>query len=172
MEAIEEQAVSAWITILISDGKATIYKPFLNVDVGNFDGEHEVFDFIYKIVKSIYELVCAPSLINIDLADLASVFRNSREFVCAIGEASGENAASVAGEDAIRKISSMWGDLKNVKSVLLNVTGAEVNLSMFEITETSTAVADSLDGEVNIIWGASVDDSLGDGIRVCLWMAK
>ena len=39
-------------------------------------------------------------------------------------------------------------------------------------TVVSMAVADSLDGKINIIWGISVDDSLGDGIRVCLWMAK
>ena len=172
MEAIEGHVVSAWITILISDGEATIDEPFLNIDVGNFDGEHEVFDFIYKTVKSIYDLVGIPGFINLDLADVASIFRNSREFACVICEASGENAALVAGEEAVHKISSMWGDFKNVKSVLLNVTGAEENLSMFEINEDSKAIAHSLDGEVNIIWGASVDDSFGDKIGVCLWMAK
>ena len=158
--------------MLISDGSIKLDVPFMNLDINKFGCEPEAYDCIYMAVKSTYEIVDSFGLVVLDFDDLRAVFADQKELIFEMGEAAGENAAQAACEDALRKISALWSDASSVKGVLLNVIGREENMSMFEVHEASVALTDWLDEKANIIWGASVDDSLGDKIRVCLWMAR
>ena len=158
--------------MLISDGSIKLDVPFLDIDINKFTCEPEAYDYIYIAVKSTYDIIYSFGLVMIDFDDLRTVFANHQELIFEMGEAVGGNAAQVACEDALRKISVLWGDVSSVKGVLLNVVGREENMSMFEVHEASVALSDRLNEEANIIWGASVDDTLGDKIRVCLWMAR
>ena len=158
--------------MLISDGSITLDVPFMNLDINKFSCVPEAYDYIYMAVKATYEIVDSFGIIELDFDDLRAVFADKKELIFEMGEATGGNAAQVACEDALRKISALWGDVSSVKGVLLNVIGREENMSMFEVHEASVALTDWLDENANIIWGASVDDTLGDKIRVCLWMAR
>lgn len=158
--------------MLISDGSTKLDVPFMNIDINKFADEGEIYDYIYMAVKSTHEIVDSFGLVMLDLGDLRTIFAGNQELIFEIGESTGKKAAKAACEDALRKISSLWGDLSSVKGVLLNVVGREDNMSMFEVNEASEALTDCLDSQVNIIWGATVNDSLGDKIRVCLWMAR
>ena len=82
-----------------------------------------------------------------------------------IGEASGENAAVEAAKAAIES-PLLETSIDGARGVLLNVTGAEENLSMFEVTEASNAIEAAADSQANIIWGAAVDNTMGDTVRV------
>ena len=158
--------------MLISDGNIKLDVPFMNIDSSRFSDEAEIYDYIYMAVKSTYAIVDSFGPVMLDTDDLRMTFADKKELIFEMGEAVGKKAAKAACEDALRKISSLWGDLSTVKGVLLNVVGREDNMSMLEVTEASGALTDWLDGQVNIIWGANVDDSLADKVRVCLWMAR
>jgi cell division protein FtsZ len=82
-----------------------------------------------------------------------------------IGEASGEGAAIEAAKAAIAS-PLLETSIDGARGILLNVTGAEENLSMYEIQEASEAIHDAADSQANIIWGASIDNTMGDKVRV------
>ena len=109
-----------------------------------------------------------------DVADLAGICQDKKNLIFAMGEASGENSCMTAAEKAINKIDKQRGNAKGkVRDVLLNVTGSEDNLSMYEIQEVSGTVYDWLDDEqATIIWGATIDDSLDDRIRVSILLGE
>jgi len=158
--------------MLISDGSIKLDVPFLNIDINKFTCEPEAYDYIYMAVKSTYNIFFSFGPIMIDFDDLRTIFAGKQDFIFEIGEATGGNAVRVACESALRKINELWSDVRSVKGGLLNVIGREENMSMFEVQEASVALIDWLDEGANIIWGTSVDDTLGDKIRVCLWMAR
>ena len=160
------------LPMLISDGSMELDIPFLNIDANKFADKSEIYDYIHKAVKSTYDMVNVFGLVVIDLGDLRTVFAGKKEYIFEIGEAVGKNAAKTACEDALHKISLAWGDLSSVKSVLLNVVGREDNMSMYEVYEASGPLTDCLNDQAAIIWGANIDNSFGDKVQVCLWMAR
>ena len=122
-------------------------------------------DVLRQGVKGISDLIALPGLINLDFADVKSIMSNAGSALMGIGEASGENAAVEAAKAAIAS-PLLETSIDGARGVLLNVTGAEENLSMFEVTEASEAIEKAADSQANIIWGASIDDSMGDTVRV------
>lgn len=122
-------------------------------------------DVLRQGVKGISDLIALPGLINLDFADVKSIMSNAGSALMGIGEASGENAAVEAAKAAIAS-PLLETSIDGARGVLLNVTGAEENLSMFEVTEASEAIEKAADAQANIIWGASIDNSMGDTVRV------
>ena len=122
-------------------------------------------DVLRQGVKGISDLIALPGLINLDFADVKSIMSNAGSALMGIGEASGENAAVEAAKAAIAS-PLLETSIDGARGVLLNVTGAEENLSMFEVTVASEAIEKAADSQANIIWGASIDDSMGDTVRV------
>ena len=122
-------------------------------------------DVLRQGVKGISDLIALPGLVNLDFADVQSVMSNAGSALMGIGEASGEGAAIEAAKAAIAS-PLLETSIDGARGILLNVTGAEENLSMYEIQEASEAIHDAADSQANIIWGASIDNTMGDKVRV------
>lgn len=122
-------------------------------------------DAIYQCVRSISDLIAVPGLINLEFEDVEAVMRDGGSAFAGIGEASGENAAVEAAKKAIT--SPIAGtNIKGAKRILLNIIGSSDFLTMMEVYDASLAIEEAADSDANIVFGASIDDSLGDMIRI------
>ena len=122
-------------------------------------------DVLRQGVKGISDLIAVPGLINLDFADVRSIMTNAGAALMGIGEASGENAAVDAARAAVNSPLLETG-IDGAHGIILNITGAADNLTMYEVGEASTTIQESADPDANIIFGASIDDTLGDTVRV------
>ncbi len=121
-------------------------------------------DVLLQGVQGISDLITIPGLINLDFADVKTIMAETGSALMGIGQASGENRAA----DAARKaISSplLETSIEGAKGVLLNITGGS-NLTLMEVNEASEIVGEAADQEANIIFGAVIDESLKDDLRV------
>ena len=171
IEAANAESISVLMPILIS-AEPTETAGLLTINPEKYAGEAEIYCDIYRAVKSIYDIACIPGLVNLDLYDVQTVCKDKKKILLATGEAKGENASMIAAEKAMSKLTEQDENAqRSGKDVLLNVTGSEDKLSMFEIQEVSEALCDWLKNkEAAIIWGASADNSLDDVIRVSILM--
>ncbi|WP_425807065.1 cell division protein FtsZ [Desulfitobacterium sp. Sab5] len=121
-------------------------------------------DVLRQGVQGISDLIAVPGLINLDFADVKTIMRNTGSALMGIGQATGENRAI----DAARKaISSplLETSIEGAKGVLLNITGG-TNLTLFEVNEASAIIEEAADPEANIIFGAVIDESMKEEVRV------
>ena len=171
IEAANAESISVLMPILIS-AVPTETTGLMTINPEKYAGEAEIYCDIYRAVKSIYDIACIPGLVNLDLYDVQTVCKDKKKILLATGEAKGENASMIAAEKAMSKLTEQDENAqRSGKEVLLNVTGSEDKLSMFEIQEVSEALCDWLKNkEAAIIWGASADNSLDDVIRVSILM--
>ena len=122
-------------------------------------------DILRQGVKGISDLIAVPGLVNLDFADVKSIMSNAGSALMGIGEASGENATVDAVKAAIDS-PLLETSLQGARGVLLNIMGATNSLSMLEVNEASTTVQEAAHPDAEIIWGVSVDESLGDKVSV------
>ena len=122
-------------------------------------------DILRQGVKGISDLIAVPGLVNLDFADVKSIMSNAGAALMGIGEASGENATVDAVKAAIDS-PLLETSLQGARGVLLNIMGATDSLSMMEVNEASTTVQEAAHPDAEIIWGVSVDESLGDKVSV------
>jgi cell division protein FtsZ len=115
-------------------------------------------------VQGITDLITTPGLINLDFADVKSVMSGAGSALMGIGSARGDNRAVAAAELAIAS-PLLEASMEGAHGVLLSISGGS-DLGLFEINEAATLVADSAHSEANIIFGAVIDDALGDEVRV------
>ncbi|MBP3722127.1 MAG: cell division protein FtsZ [Selenomonadaceae bacterium] len=122
-------------------------------------------DVLYQGVKGISDLIMKPGLINLDFADVKTIMSDAGSALMGIGEASGENAAVEAAKRAVES-PLLEIDIKGAKGILLNIAGAPDSLSMMEVNEAFVTIQEAAHPDVNIIFGASLDESMGDKISV------
>ena len=122
-------------------------------------------DVLRQGVKGISDLIAAPGMINLDFADVQTIMSNSGSALMGIGEASGENAAVDAAKAAVNS-PLLETSIDGARGILLNITGATENLTMYEVGEASTTIQEAAHVDANIIFGAAIDDTLGDTVRV------
>ena len=122
-------------------------------------------DILRQGVKGISDLIAVPGLVNLDFADVKSIMSNAGSALMGIGEASGENATVDAVKAAIDS-PLLETSLQGARGVLLNIMGATDSLSMLEVNEASTTVQEAAHPDAEIIWGVSVDETLGDKVSV------
>ena len=115
-------------------------------------------------VQGITDLITTPGLINLDFADVKAVMTGAGSALMGIGNARGEDRAAVAAEMAIAS-PLLEASMDGAHGVLLNISGGS-DLGLFEINEAAQLVADAAHPEANIIFGAVIDDALGDEVRV------
>lgn len=115
-------------------------------------------------VQGISALIAEPGLINLDFADVQTIMKGQGLAHMGIGQASGENRAVNAVKQAIQS-PLLETSIRGAKGVLLNITGG-ADLGLFEVNEAAELVEESTDDEANIIFGAVIDESLGDEIRI------
>ena len=115
-------------------------------------------------VQGITDLITTPGLINLDFADVKAIMSGAGSALMGIGNARGEDRAAVAAEMAIAS-PLLEASMDGAHGVLLNISGGS-DLGLFEINEAAQLVADAAHPEANIIFGAVIDDALGDEVRV------
>jgi cell division protein FtsZ len=122
-------------------------------------------DVLLAGVTSITDLIVLPGLINLDFADVRSVMSNMGIAMMGTGEASGEDRALLAAQNAIQNPLLDESSLKGAKAVLVNITGG-LDLGLHEIDDAANVISEIVDPEANIIFGASLDREMGGKIRV------
>jgi cell division protein FtsZ len=115
-------------------------------------------------VSGITDLITTPGLINLDFADVKSVMSNAGSALMGIGRANGEDRAVVAAEMAVSS-PLLEASIDGAHGVLLSISG-DSDLGLFEINEAAALVSQAAHAEANIIFGAVIDDALGDEVRV------
>jgi cell division protein FtsZ len=104
-------------------------------------------------------------LINLDFADVRAVMRGMGKAMMGTGEATGEDRALMASQNAIANPLLDEVSLKGAKAVLVNVTGG-LDMTLLEVDEAANAISDQVDPEANIIFGAAFDPALSNTLRV------
>ena len=118
-------------------------------------------------VQGITDLITTPGLINLDFADVKSVMSGAGSALMGIGSARGDNRAVASKAAAEAAIASplLEASMEGAHGVLLSISGGS-DLGLFEINEAASLVSDAAHSEANIIFGAVIDDALGDEVRV------
>ncbi len=120
---------------------------------------------LHSGVRSITDLMVLPGLINLDFADVRTVMTEMGKAMMGTGEASGDDRALMAAQNAIQNPLLDEVSLKGAKAVLVNVTGG-LDMTLLEVDEAANAITDQVDPEANVIFGAAFDPALEGSIRV------
>jgi len=123
-----------------------------------------VDDVLRQGVQGISDLITIHGLINLDFADVKAIMSNAGSALMGIGRASGENRAIEAARQAIDS-PLLELNIEGAKGVLFNITGGR-NMSMHEIDEAAKTITSAVDEDANIIFGAVLDESLDDDIKI------
>jgi len=115
-------------------------------------------------VGGITDLITTPGLINVDFADVRSVMKDAGSAVMGIGRGSGEGRARQAADKAIAS-PMLETSMEGARGVLLSIAGPS-DLSLHEVNESAMAISEHCDPDANVIFGAIIDDALGDEMRV------
>ncbi|HVI33421.1 cell division protein FtsZ [Phenylobacterium sp.] len=120
---------------------------------------------LHSGVRSITDLMVLPGLINLDFADVRTVMTEMGKAMMGTGEATGDDRALMAAQNAIQNPLLDEVSLKGAKAVLVNVTGG-LDMTLLEVDEAANAISEQVDPEANIIFGAAFDPALEGMIRV------
>lgn len=115
-------------------------------------------------VQGISDLITMPGLVNVDFADVRSIMTNAGSALMGIGTGAGENRAQTAARQAIAS-PLLEISIDGAKGVLFNIIGG-TDLTMSEVDEAAKIIAQAADTDANIIFGATIDDTLVDQIRI------
>jgi cell division protein FtsZ len=115
-------------------------------------------------VQGISDLIAVPGLINLDFADVKTIMTERGSALMGIGVATGENRAAEAAKKAIMS-PLLETSIDGARGVLMNITGG-ANLSLYEVNEAADIVASASDLEVNMIFGAVINENLKEEIMV------
>ncbi len=133
-------------------------------NVSVLDAFKQADQVLLQGVSGITDLITTPGLINLDFADVKSVMSDAGSALMGIGRANGDDRAVEAAEMAISS-PLLEASIDGAHGVLLSISGGS-DLGLFEINEAAALVSDAAHNEANIIFGAVIDDALGDEVRV------
>ncbi len=121
-------------------------------------------DVLRQGIQSISDLVAVPGFINLDFADVRTVMSNTGSALMGVGVGTGETRAADAARAAISS-PLLETTIAGAKGLLLNITGGE-DLTLFEVDEAAGVVTEAAGAEANVFFGAALDESLKDEVRV------
>ncbi len=124
----------------------------------------EADDILRQGVQGITDLITIPGLINLDFADVRLVMHEAGSALMGVGTGTGENRAVEAAKTAITS-PLIEEKIEGAKGMLLNITGGE-DLGLFEVNEAARMVMTTADANANIVFGAVVDSSMAEEVRV------
>lgn len=125
---------------------------------------HTADDVLRQGIQGISDLIAVPSLINLDFADVKTVMESGGMAHMGIGVGKGENRMVNAAKEAIAS-PMLDTSIDGARAVLLNITGGP-DMSLMDVNEAASMVAEAADPNANIIFGAGIDETLGDEVRV------
>lgn len=137
----------------IIDPRASIKQAFLTAD-----------DLLRQGIQGVSDLITATGLVNVDFNDVRSIMASGGSALMAIGRAKGENRAVNA---AIQAVNSQLLDtsIDGARGVLFNIKGNS-GITLFEINDAAEVIKKMVDQDANIIFGAAIDDTLGDDLQI------
>jgi cell division protein FtsZ len=138
----------------LASKKATLMEMFVKAD-----------EILLHSVKGITDLIMMPGVVNLDFADVRTTMSKAGMALMGIGISTGENRAVEAAEKAISHPLLEDIPIKGAKGVLMNIT-ATSEMEFEEVAEASEFIHSEVGEDAEIFWGTSVDDSLGDEMRV------
>jgi cell division protein FtsZ len=121
-------------------------------------------DILRQGVQGITDLITEPGLVNLDFADVRTIMRDAGSALMGIGRASGENRAAEAARTAVSS-PLLEASIEGATGILLNITGGS-DIGLFEVNEAAEVVTGAADQNANVIFGAVIDDSIGDEVQV------
>ncbi len=121
-------------------------------------------DVLRQGVQGISDLIAVPGLVNLDFADVKTIMLNTGMAHMGVGRASGENRAEDAAKQAIQS-PMLESSIEGARGVIINITGGS-ELGLHEVNTAAELVQRSVDPEANIIFGAVIDESMGDEISI------
>jgi cell division protein FtsZ len=121
-------------------------------------------DILRQGVQGITDLITVPGLVNLDFADVRTIMREAGSALMGIGTASGENRAAEAARAAVSS-PLLETTIEGATGILLNITGGP-EIGLFEVNEAAEVVTSAADQNANVIFGAVIDDAMGDEVRV------
>ena len=122
-------------------------------------------EVLLQATKGISDLISVPGLINLDFADVRTVMSEMGDALMGVGYGSGESRAKEAATQAISSPLLDNVSINGAKAVLINITGNS-NMSLIDVNEAATLITEAAGTEANIIFGAVIDETLQDEIRV------
>ncbi|HEY3722016.1 MAG TPA: cell division protein FtsZ [Acidimicrobiia bacterium] len=137
----------------VSDEKTSMLNAFKMAD-----------EVLLQGVQGITDLITTPGLINTDFADVKMIMTNAGSALMGIGYASGDGRAVTAARAAISS-PLLEASIEGARGILLNISGPS-DLGLFEVNEAAEIIAQAAHPDANIIFGAVVDDALGDEVRI------
>jgi cell division protein FtsZ len=121
-------------------------------------------DILRQGVQGITDLITEPGLVNLDFADVRTIMRDAGSALMGIGRAAGENRAAEAARTAVSS-PLLEASIEGATGILLNITGGP-DIGLFEVNEAAEVVTGAADQNANVIFGAVIDESLGDEVQV------
>jgi cell division protein FtsZ len=128
------------------------------------DAFREADNVLRQGVQGITDLITIPGLINLDFADVRTIMHDAGSALMGIGASSGENRCAEAAKAAISS-PLLEESIDGATGILLNITGGK-ELGLFEVNEAAEIIQNAADPNANIIFGAVIDEGLGDEVRV------
>ncbi len=121
-------------------------------------------DVLRQGIQGISELITVPGLINLDFADVQTIMSMGGAALMAVGRGTGEDRARIAAEEALAS-KLLDVTIAGARGILFNVTGGE-NLSLYEINHAAAIIRETAHPDVNLIFGAVIDEAMGDEVRI------
>jgi cell division protein FtsZ len=121
-------------------------------------------DILRQGVQGITDLITVPGIVNLDFADVRAIMTEAGSALMGIGTASGENRAAEAAHTAVSS-PLLESSIEGATGILLNITGPP-DMGLFEVNEAAEVVTGAADQNANVIFGAVIDESLKDEVRV------
>lgn len=137
----------------MADKRATLQQAFSLAD-----------DILRQGIQGISELITVPALINLDFADVRTIMSEGGAALMAVGRADGDDRARKAAESAITS-GLLDVTIDGARGILFNITGGP-DLTLFEINESAAIIKESAHPDVHLIFGAQIDESMGDEVRI------
>jgi cell division protein FtsZ len=137
----------------IADKRASLQQAFSLAD-----------DVLRQGIQGISELITVPALINLDFADVRTIMSEGGAALMAVGRANGDDRSRKAAEAAISS-GLLDVTIDGARGILFNITGGP-NLSLFEVNEAAAIIKESAHPECNMIFGAQIDEDMGDELRI------
>ena len=121
-------------------------------------------DVLRQGIQGISDLIAVPAMINLDFADVKTVMESGGMAHMGIGVGSGENKLVEAAKNAIAS-PLLETNIDGARAVLINITGG-ADISIVDINEAANLIMEAADPDANIIFGAGIDETMGDDVRI------
>jgi len=122
-------------------------------------------DILLQATKGISDIINVPGVVNVDFMDVRTIMSEMGDAIMGTGSSSGENRGREASEQAINSPLLENVSIKGARGVLINITGGK-NMGLYDIDQAATLIHEETGKDANIIFGAVIDESLNDEIRV------